>query len=126
MSKTSTPLRVLTANRLGDGRVVFFDWAGGWSDRLGEARIARSPEEGKALEALGAAEAARNLVVDPYLVDLRQAEGRLIPVRHRERVRIAGPSMLAAVPGYLPPSGGGAGGRAKEVAGDLVAPDTVD
>jgi predicted metalloprotease len=102
MSKTPN-VCVLTANRLGDGIVVFLDFEGAWSERLEEAIVARSPDEVKALEDRGAYDAARNLVVEPYLVEVREDGGRLVPLRTRERVRALGPSILDDVPGYVAP-----------------------
>jgi len=104
MSKSAPQISVLTANRLGDGVVVFLDGDGDWSEKISAAAVARSPEEVRALEARGAHDAARNLVVDFYLVDVREAADGLTPVRMRERVRVAGPSILDAVPGYTSPS----------------------
>jgi sulfite reductase (NADPH) hemoprotein beta-component len=95
---------VLTANRLGDGIVVFLDFEGAWSESLGEAVVARSPDEIKALQDRGAYDAAQNIVVEPYLVEVREESGRLVPLRYRERVRAGGPSILDDVPGYSPSS----------------------
>ena len=92
---------MLTANRLGDGIVVFLDFEGAWSESIAEAVVARSPDEVRALEDRGAYDAARNLVVEPYLVEVREDGGRLTPIRYRERVRVAGPSILDDVPGYV-------------------------
>jgi hypothetical protein len=103
MSKTISH-SVLTANRLGDGVVVFLDFEGAWSESLDEAVVAHSPDEVRALEDRGAYDAARNIVVEPYLVEVQEAGGRLIPTRYRERVRAAGPSILDDVPGYTAPS----------------------
>ena len=102
MSKTSQ-ISVLTANRLGDGIVVFLDFEGAWSESFDEAIVARSPDEVKALEDRGTYDAARNLVVEPYLVEVREDGGRLVPLRARERVRVFGPSILDDVPGYVAP-----------------------
>ena len=44
MSKTAE-ISVLTANRLGDGVVVFLDFEGAWSESLAEAVVAHSPDE---------------------------------------------------------------------------------
>ena len=100
MSKTPQ-ISVLTANRLGDGIVVFLDFEGAWSESFDEAVVARSPDEVKALEDRGTYDAARNLVVEPYLVEVREDGGRLVPLRARERVRVFGPSILDDVPGYV-------------------------
>jgi sulfite reductase (NADPH) hemoprotein beta-component len=95
MSKQTPRISVLTANRLGDGIVVFLDGLGVWVESAETAAVARSPEEACALESRGAKDAARNLVVDPYLVEMRElAGGGLEPVRFRERVRLAGPSII--------------------------------
>lgn len=96
-------LSILTANRLADGTVVFLDFEGAWSESPAEAVVARSPDEARALEDRGAYDAARNLVVDPYLVEVRETVRGLVPVRTRERVRIGGPSVLDDVPGYVSP-----------------------
>jgi len=103
MSKTSGHVQVLTANRLGDGAVVFLNFDGDWVASLTGVVIARSPDEARGLEARGQFDAGRNLVVDSYLVDMREVAGALIPLRQRERVRLQGPSILNDVPGYLAP-----------------------
>jgi hypothetical protein len=104
MSKTSGHVQVLTANRLRDGAVVFLNFDGDWIVSLTGVVIARSPDEARGLEARGQFDAGRNLVVDPYLVDMREVAGALIPLRQRERVRLQGPSILDDVPGYLAPA----------------------
>ena len=104
MSKSAPQISVLTANRLGDGIVVFLDFEGAWSENLAEAVIARSPDEVRALQDRGAYDAARNLVVEPYLVEVRETAGGVVPIRYRERVRVAGPSILDDVPGYVEPA----------------------
>jgi hypothetical protein len=102
MSKSSTSISVLTANRLSDGAVVFLDFDGVWVESLRGAVVARTPDEVRALESRGAFDAARNIVVEPYLVEMHEAtDGGLTPVRFRERVRLGGPSILDDVPGYV-------------------------
>jgi len=103
MSKSAPQISVLTANRLGDGIVVFLDFEGAWSEDIALAVVARDPDEARALEDRGAYDSARNLVVEPYLVEVREADGNFTPIRYRERVRVAGPSILDDVPGYASP-----------------------
>jgi hypothetical protein len=103
MSKRLIGSSVLTANRLSDGQVVFLDFEGAWGESIDIALAARTTQEIAELEARGAFDAAQNIVVEPYLVEVREAEGCLVPVRQRERVRAGGPSMLDAVPGYVAP-----------------------
>jgi hypothetical protein len=95
---------------LHDGIVVFLDFEGAWSETLEEAVVARSPDEARALTQRGSYDAARNVVVEPYLIEVHETARGLLPIRHRERVRAAGPSILADVPGYREP----AAGRAQE------------
>jgi Protein of unknown function (DUF2849) len=104
MSKRAPAISVLTANRLQDGIVVFLGAEGAWEESIDGAAVARSPEQAQALEAQGVRDAAANLVVEPYLAEVREIGSRLVPVRVRERVRIAGPSILEDVPGYVAPS----------------------
>ena len=103
MSKNAE-ISVLTANRLGDGIVVFLDFEGAWSETIAEAVIARSPDEIRALQDRGTYDAAHNLVVEPYLVEVRETARGLVPIRYRERVRVTGPSVLDDVPGYVEPA----------------------
>jgi hypothetical protein len=103
VSKRATGSFVLTASRLDDGRAVFLDLDGAWVETIEAAAVARSADERRALEERGALDAAQNLVVEPYLVEVVEAGGRILPARYRERVRAAGPSMLDDVPGYMEP-----------------------
>jgi uncharacterized protein DUF2849 len=111
MSKSVAQNSVLTANRLSDGVVVFLHANGSWIESIASAAIARSADDARVLEAHGAQHAAQNLVVEPYLVEVRETAGGVTPVRTRERVRVAGPSILGDVPGYVPPL---AASRARE------------
>jgi hypothetical protein len=103
MSKRIPAVSVLTANRLHDGLVVFLAADGAWVESIAGAAVAGTPEEAQALQAQGTRASAHNLVVDPYLAEVREIGGRLRPVRQRERVRVDGPSILGDVPGYVVP-----------------------
>jgi len=105
MNKAPT-VCVLTANRLRDGTVVFLDFEGAWSETLVEAVIARSPDEVRALKDRGTYDAIRNIVVEPYLIEVHESASGLLPIRYRERVRATGPSVLDDVPGYREPAAG--------------------
>jgi hypothetical protein len=103
VSKNAPQRSILTANRLGDGAVIFLDFEGAWSEAIDEALVALSPDEARALEDRGAYDSAHNLVVEPYLVEIREVAGRIEPIRYRERVRAGGPTILDDVPGYVSP-----------------------
>lgn len=84
--------RVLTANRLIDGAVVFLG-AEGWVEDIAEAVPAPDASATAALEARGTAAVAANEVVDAYLVEVRGHAGALEAVALRERLRALGPSV---------------------------------
>jgi hypothetical protein len=104
VSNRAITYSVLTANRLSDGIAVFLDRNGEWSESLAEAMVARSPDAVLTLESRGSRDAVQNLVVEPYLVEVQELAGRLVPVRFRERVRAGGPTILDDVPGYAAPA----------------------
>ena len=82
-------MKVLTGNRLDDGEVVFL--AGqAWSDRFGAATAFDDDTLAEAAEAHAKTQGA--VVVDPYLIEVRAAEGGLAPVSYRERLRALGPT----------------------------------
>lgn len=80
--------KILTANRLEDGLVIYLG-EDGWSPNLDEARRAYDDDEAAILDDQGKAAALRNEVADPYLIDL-DSEG---PVRWRETIRANGPTV---------------------------------
>jgi hypothetical protein len=84
-------MKALTANRLIDGEVVF--WKDGrWVERFADAQLFDDDAEAEAAEAHGKNQPT--LVVEPYLIDLMEAEGLWAPVSYRERIRALGPSNL--------------------------------
>jgi hypothetical protein len=101
VTKRAPDIAVLTANRLGDGIVVYLAADGRWVESIEMAVVARSAEEARALQEQGARDSAANLVVEPYLAEVAEAGGRRVPARMRERVRVDGPSILDDVPGYV-------------------------
>jgi len=84
--------QVVIASRLGDGLVVFLG-PSGWVEALDGAQVARSDDEAAALEARARASEARDEVVDPYLIEVREEAGGCVPTRYRELIRARGPSI---------------------------------
>jgi hypothetical protein len=125
MSKRAPNVSVLTANRLADGLAVFLTADGTWVESVAGAALARTPEEAEALTAAGVRDSARNLVVEPYLAEVAETGTGLLPQRVRERVRVEGPSILADVPGYVPPSSLGRGEGRGEGQPDAPVPGPV-
>jgi sulfite reductase (NADPH) hemoprotein beta-component len=90
--KNSGGLRVVTANRLTDGVIVWLDARNSWVEEVAEAAIV----EGEALETalqFAAAEEKRRIVVGAYpVIVTRSSEGPL-PMSVRERIRAVGPTV---------------------------------
>ena len=83
---------IITANRLGDGLVVFLDRQFGWVEAFASAAVFADPAAmAEALEAAKASE-ARNEVVEPYGVALAERNGHLTPKALREAIRANGPT----------------------------------
>ena len=78
-------LQVATANRLGDGVVVFLDDAGQWVPELALAALARDRRGAEILLERARAEAAG--VVEPYLIAVGE-DGE--PLTLREKIRASG------------------------------------
>lgn len=86
-----TKSQVLTANRLGDGHVVYLGGEG-WTADLEKARLLNDPGAAETAEQDGREAVAARLVVEPYLIDVEAEIDRIEPVRLRERIRAEGPT----------------------------------
>lgn len=86
--------KLITANHLADGLVVFLTAAGGWSYRLADARVIPDAELDDAL-AHAKAQHEAQIVVDPYEIEATVEGGLPVPVRLRERIRAAGGPTVA-------------------------------
>ncbi len=86
-------VQVVTANRLGDGEVVYLGPDLRWTARLEEA--ARLETKALAQERLTVAQKSveEQIVVAPYLIELAETPQGLVPVRQREVIRAAGPTV---------------------------------
>lgn len=84
--------RIVTANRLRDGAVVYLTVSGAWSQSISEAAVAATPEQDAALLQQAHHSVAACDVVDTNLIDVTNAT-ELVPVRYRERIRNIGPSV---------------------------------
>ena len=84
--------RIVTANRLSDGLVVYLNGAG-WSERIDDARIAGddAAADGLLARAEGPGQAVR--VIGPYLIEVTREGAVPRPVSHREAIRALGPSV---------------------------------
>ena len=84
--------KIVTANRLDDGLVVYLNGAG-WSERIEDARIAGddAAADGLLAEAEGPGQEIR--VVEPYLIEIALEGAEPRPVSYREAIRAKGPTV---------------------------------
>ena len=84
--------KIVTANRLDDGLVVYLNGAG-WSERIEDARIAGddAAADGLLAEAEGQGQEIR--VIEPYLIEVAIEGAAPRPVSYREAIRAQGPTV---------------------------------
>ena len=83
-------MKAITANRLSDGEVVF--WNGGrWVEQFADAELF-ADDDTQAEPTEAEARAQVTVVVDAYLIDLIESEGQWVPLSYRERIRALGPT----------------------------------
>ena len=82
--------KVLTANHLLEGDVIYLSPTGDWVCRFEDA--AYFDNESAANAALAKAEAQPDLLVGPYLADATWEDGHPAPTHFREAFRTTGPS----------------------------------
>jgi hypothetical protein len=85
--------QIVTANNLINGAVVYRTAEGRWAFHIGSAQGVATEAEARALLALAEDDAARQLVVGPYLVEVEGAAGHWEHKSWRERIRAQGPSV---------------------------------
>ena len=89
------PAKVITANDLRQGLVVFLDNDGGWTVDITQARVV---EEGPDLDGAVAharAETEAQIVLEAYPIDVVVTDGVPVPVRLREKIRAdRGPTVV--------------------------------
>lgn len=91
-------LRLATANRLTDGAAVYLTAIGRWTEFLRDGDIARDDDAAARLLAVAERGFAADEVVGPYLIEMTDHDGVVMPSRLRETIRAAGPT-IAALPG---------------------------
>jgi hypothetical protein len=84
---------MITANRLADGRVVFWQPDARWSEEFQRGAILVDAAAKAEALAQAQASAAANEVVEPYPIELEMRAGHLAPKTLRERIRASGPTV---------------------------------
>ncbi len=90
MTARASTARIVSANDLHVGDVIYLARNGGWTRRLDEAALAHSDAEAGAL--LAAAEMQPDVAVGPYLAQVALERGGPRPLHYREVFRTRGPS----------------------------------
>jgi hypothetical protein len=86
-------MRMIIANRLTDGLVVFLTGDGGWSVDIADGTVIDDDVEEASLLARAKADETNCLVVDPNLIDVTVDGGSPKPVAIREAIRAFGPTV---------------------------------
>jgi hypothetical protein len=92
MAHHNFDLQMLTANRLQSGDVLYRK-GDSWVPLLKDGDVYRDQTAADAALAAATAELVRNEFVAPYLFEVREAGGRIVPVKEREIIRAAGPTV---------------------------------
>lgn len=83
---------VVTANRVGDGTVVYRRADGGWTTDLDAAAI--TTDAATARELIQAATADDLRAIDPYIAPVKiDRDGQVRPGNLRELIRLSGPTI---------------------------------
>jgi hypothetical protein len=83
---------IVTANRVGDGAVVYRRADGGWTTQLADAAVTTSTSTARELIKEAAADDLR--AIGPYIAPVKlTAAGELRPGNLREVIRLGGPTI---------------------------------
>jgi Protein of unknown function (DUF2849) len=95
--------KVVSANRLSDGVVVYVGADGSWVGSLDRARLFVSGAEAAAGLEAAEEDAKRNLVVEPFIVEVTADAKSAEAVSLRDKTRAHGPTI--DYPGRKTPAG---------------------
>ena len=84
--------KVVIANRLTDGRVVFLAAGKQWATDIADAQVVEGQDEADALLEIGLELQADQQVIDAELIDVAVTDGVVKPTKPREAIRATGPT----------------------------------
>jgi hypothetical protein len=99
--------QVISANRLGDGIVVYLAADNSWCELISGSVIALDETAADAMLAEAKQAEQQRVVVDPYLIDVAEVDGEVRPTKYREFIRATGPSVRPDLSkqSYVPDTG---------------------
>jgi|SRR5690606_23185589 hypothetical protein len=99
--------RMVIANRLKDGFVVFLGDGGTWHQWIGDGRVWQTDAEADDALAIAKRHEAENLIVEPTLIEVEVDEAGLPrPVEIREAIRAFGPTIDEPLANKAPSTAG--------------------
>ncbi len=85
---------VITANRLEDGAVIWLGAGGDWVEDFDRAAVIDDDRTLARLKATAETHQAAGRVIGAYEIEIdATADGGVVPVRLRERIRVGGPTI---------------------------------
>ena len=85
--------RMVIANALKDGRVVFLADRGRWVYGIAEGFVVQTEAQAETLVSIAASAEAGNQVVGPELIEVTDTDGELRPTQIRDTIRAEGPTV---------------------------------
>ncbi|MGB0670676.1 MAG: DUF2849 domain-containing protein [Rhodospirillales bacterium] len=85
--------KIITANNLADGLVVFMNAESRWCGDLNGARLFLDADDLARAEEAAARDVAERRVVGVYTFDANQDGKAIAPLHYRERIRAKGPTV---------------------------------
>jgi Protein of unknown function (DUF2849) len=90
---TDGTLKIATANRLADGAAVYFTASGDWSEFIDDGLVVADHAAAERLMKTAGLSVRRQVVINPYLIDMVADGAAVRPRRVRETIRAGGPSI---------------------------------
>ncbi len=87
--------KIMTANRLRDGLVVYLGEHQSWTPAIAASQPAQDDDGYQALQSVADTAVANGEVIEAYLIDVDVDGGEIRPARLREAIRATGPTVAA-------------------------------
>jgi len=87
--------KIMTANRLRDGVVVYLGEHQAWTPAIGASKPEHDDDGYQALQTVADTAVADGVVIEAYLIDVEVNGGEIRPARLREAIRATGPTVAA-------------------------------